>query len=120
VSFRVSGDYDHRERGLVALYRPADLIEFDVHRAECKAGVVGYVPDHFRVPYAVLRGCAEARGVSLGERDDRSWAPPSHPCLYLWSALRIKGHSQCYYPPLVLSAWEELKNMKRIDHESPL
>ena len=53
------GDYDHRERGLLALYRPRDLVEFDVHRAECKAGVVAWVPDHFRVPYAVLRACAE-------------------------------------------------------------
>lgn len=108
------GDYDHRERGMLALYRPVDLIEFDVHRAECKAGVVGYVPDHFRVPYAVLRGCAEVRGVSLGEQDNRDWTPPSHPCLYLWSCLRIKGHSEGYYPPLVVSAFEELRGMKWI------
>lgn len=102
------GDYDHRERGLLALYRPADLIEFDVHRAECQAGVVAWVPDHFRVPYAVLRACAEARGVRLGERDTRPEVPGWHPCLYLWSALRIRGGAG-RYPPLVVSAFEELR-----------
>lgn len=107
------GDYDHRERGLLALYRPRDPVEFDVHRAECKAGVVAWVPDHFRVPYAVLRACAEARGVHLGALDTRLEVPGWHPCLYLWSALRITGGSG-HYPPLVVSAFEELREMKWI------
>ena len=102
-----SGDYDRRERGLLALYRPRDLVEFDVHRAEARAGVVDLVPECFRVPYGILRAYAEARGVHLGAPDERSEIPDWHPCLYLWSALRFRG-GVGRYPPLVVSAFEEL------------
>lgn len=101
------GDYDRRERGLLALYRPRDLVEFDVHRAEARAGVVDLVPECFRVPYGVLRAYAATRGRYLGEEDLRSGLPPWHPCLYLWSAIRVRGGSG-RYPPLIISAFKEL------------
>lgn len=108
----MSGDYDHRERGLRSLYRPLDLLEFDIHRMECKMGLVKNIPESYRVPYGILWSCADSRGISLGVKELGSSTPPSHPCLYLWSSIRIKGHSGGYYPPLVTSAMEELKGMK--------
>lgn len=103
----IHGDYDHRGRGLSDLYRcrPEDLVAYDVHMAECRAGVVEYVEPQFRVAYGILRAIAESRGRSLGAPVQN--VPGSgHWCRYLLSAVSIRGACG-YYPPLVHSAWEE-------------
>ncbi len=102
------GDYDRRERGLVALFLPRDPVEWGLLRAEMAAGVVAHVPQWARVPYAVLWAYATTRGRSLGVADpgpvETRW---SHPVKYLWSAIRVQGIAGAY-PVLVTSAYEEL------------
>lgn len=106
-----AGDYDRRESGLWAMMRPCDLLEFDVLRAEMYVGSTAYVPGWARIPYTILWHYADAvRNESLGENPDQIGAPTAgHPCLYLYSALRIQGPGS-WWPPLIISAYEELMN----------
>lgn len=106
------GDYDRRAKGLLALYMPKDLLAYDVHIRECLAGTVARVNYEFVVPYIILRGCCLARGMKLGT-DDVGIGDDYHPCRYLHSAIRIKGHVEGYYPPLVISAYDELMDARR-------
>lgn len=105
-----AGDYWVRERGLLALFRPTDALEWEVLLASMVAGVGGDAPDDMRIPYEVLRAYAESNSESIGEADDRetdAW----HPLRFLWSALKIQGSGR-YWPPLVVSAWQELEGMR--------
>ena len=107
------GDYLHQKGGLELLYRPDDLVDFDVHRAELCAGVVAHVPEPFRAPYACLEALADHSGLSLGSYVEDFGVPleftvKQHPCTYLWHCLKIQGF-RGHMPPLVISAFEEIK-----------
>lgn len=97
------GDYDRRERGLLALYRPRDLVAFSVHIAEARAGVVVDCP--WPVAYTVLRAYAAQRGMHLGGPVD---GYDDHPLLFLASVIRQRGIGS-YDSPLVASAFNEFK-----------
>lgn len=109
-AYQQAGDYDRRERGLMALfcYCP-DLLEFDVLRHEMAAGVVGYVPTWARSPYGVLRAYALARGDDLGIASEPDTSTYGHPVKYLWSAIQLQKEAG-HFPSLVTSAYEELKH----------
>lgn len=102
------GDYDRRCRGLRALMRPTDPIEWEVLRAELAVGRVGYVPHWAVVGYTILWFYAEARNQDIGIEPDFGWERTGHPMLYLYSALRNQGGDCSRWPPLVVSAFEEL------------
>jgi len=104
-----AGDYDRREVGLEKLFCPRDWLEWDVLRAELIAGVVGYVPEWARSPYGVLRAYAVLRGDDLGIESAPDVSLYGHPVKYLWSALQIQ-RSAGHFPPLVVSAYEEIKH----------
>jgi len=101
------GDYWVRERGLVMLFRPRELVEFDVLRHEMRLGLVSYVPGWAVIPYACLWAYARhRRGVGnecVGE------PVGGHPLKWLWSCLKQQpdgGH----FPVLISSAYEELQD----------
>ena len=101
-----AGDYGLRGRGLLALFRPQDLVEYDVLRAEMSYQMVSYVPSWAVIPYDLL-------GAYAGTLPDRIVEEPQepdysgHPLKYLWTAWRIQGIVS-RWPPLVVSAYEEL------------
>lgn len=101
------GDYGVRMRGLDALFRPTDPIEWAVLREEMRIGVAAVIPGWAKVPYTILWFYAsQQEGESIGE--DPDWSDSeSHPMKYLYSALRIQG-SASRWPPLVVSAYSEL------------
>lgn len=98
------GDYGVRMRGLDALFRPQDPVEWEVLRLEMQQGLVERVPEWAIVGYTILWyysdgeiGCSPPPGVGSG------------PMRYLASALRIqRGCSR--WPPIVVSAYEELSS----------
>src|SRR6185369_1130818 len=102
-----SGDYWVRERGLDMLFRPGDLLEYDVLRAEMRLGLVSYVPKWARIPYVVLWAFAADRR-SLGE-ECLEPVVGSHPLKWLCSVIRQQGPGS-HWPSLVTTAYEELIN----------
>lgn len=105
-----AGDYWVRERGLLALFRPTDPIEWDVLLGSMVAGVAEDIPQHMVIPYGVLRAYAESLGDSIGGLEDLE-CEDHHPLKFLWSALKIQGTAS-HWPPLVTSAWQELEGMR--------
>jgi hypothetical protein len=104
----LTGDYDRRMRGLFPLFRPIDLLEYDILRAEMVAGCAPGTAWDMATPYIILRAYAAAQGRSIGADWDGQWYP-GHIMGYLASAIRIQG-SVSHYPTLVVSAYEELIN----------
>lgn len=107
----LEGDYGVRERGLDALFRPRDLLEWEVLLGEMRIGRVEWVPEWARVGYAILWFYAEAQGESLGAEPAEPDRWTGHPMKYLYSVLRVHEVSQ--WPPLVVSAYEELYASER-------
>lgn len=101
------GDYERRHTTLVSLFRPPDVVSWDVLRAEMRAGVARVVPEWAGTGYSLLWAYAREQGVVIGEADDCATA--GHPLLYLHSALRIQ-HGVGRWPPLVRLAFEEFKH----------
>lgn len=101
------GDYEQRHRGLANLMRPRDVFRYDRWRAEACSGVVSRVPPELRVGYAIMRARAE---WSLGAVC--TGVPGPHPMMYLWSCLRY--HKTTHFPPLVETAYSELKHERTL------
>lgn len=104
----IQGDYERRTRGLEALFRPRDLLEYDILRSEMCAGRADGWAGTMATPYIILRAYALAQGTSVGAEWDGEWIP-GHVMGYLASAIIIQGHAT-RYPPLVITAYEELLN----------
>jgi hypothetical protein len=101
------GDYELRTRGLEALFRCSDLVEWDVLRTEMAAGVSS--GDTHCTPYIILRAYAGLRGVSIGAKCTR-WEP-GHPMGYLAHAILLQGEPSLS-PILVTTAFEELLSLR--------
>lgn len=104
----IQGDYDRRMRGLEALFRPEDLVEYDVLVRQMAAGRATGEAGGMSTPYTILRAYCEQQGVSVGE-PCTGWVA-GHCMGYLASALLIQ-HGRCgRWPILVVSAYEEFLN----------
>lgn len=102
-----AGDYCRRERGLEKMLRPPDLVEYDVLRAEMHLGLVHYVPTWAAVPVALLAAFSAHRGNPIDVEPAEPDPHQGHPLKFLWTALQIQK-SIPNWPPLVVSAYEEL------------
>lgn len=100
------GDYERRSRGLEALFRPQDWVDYDILRAEMVAGRAQGHAWGMPTPYIVLRAYAAFRGRSLGAEWDGEWQA-GHVMGYLASAILVQG-TVSRWPVLVISAYEEL------------
>lgn len=103
------GDYEVRSRGLEALFRVRDLVEWDILRAEMAAGVSDGRVGASSTPYIILHAFCGLRGVSIGAECE-GWAA-GHVMGYLASAIVLRGVSS--RPPiLVVTAVEELLGLR--------
>lgn len=102
------GDYERRCRGLEALVRASDPIDYDVLVREMCAGV--HDGSLYPTPYTILWYYARSRGVSVGQ-ECTGWTA-GHRMGYLASALRIQKGCSGHWPILVVTAFEELLNEK--------
>jgi hypothetical protein len=102
-----AGDYWLRERGLLAYFRPTDLVEYDVLLAEIRCGMVGYLPGWSVVPYDLMAAYAATRGRDMPVADSAHAEPRSHPLMWLWTAYNIQ-RSVTHWPPLLVNSFEEM------------
>lgn len=104
-----AGDYGVRERGLLAFFRPKDLIEYEILLIELRGGNVSHIPLWAAIPFDLLRTYGESKGWFIQCQDPGPLEDEIgfHPMKYLWTALRIQG-SCSRWPTLVVSAYEEI------------
>jgi len=102
------GDYERRSRGLEALVRAADPIDYDVLVREMCSGI--HDGSLYPTPYTILWYYAQSKGVSIGD-EATGWVA-GHRMGYLASALRIQKGCGGHWPILVVTAFEELMNEK--------
>ena len=102
------GDYERRCRGLEALVRASDPIDYDVLVREMCAGI--HDGSLYPTPYTILWYYAATKGVEIGQ-ESTTWVA-DHRMGYLASALRIQRGCSDRWPILVVTAFEELLNEK--------
>jgi len=91
------------------LFRPRELVEYDVLRHEMRLGLVSYVPQWAVIPYVVLWAYAgDRRGIGQECLDAIVWNN-NHPLKWLCSVIRLHGGGS-HWPTLVSTAYEELRD----------
>ncbi len=103
------GDYELRTRGLEALFKPRDFVEWDILRTEMVVGVSDGRVGPFATPYIILRAYAGARGMDIGA-ECTEWVA-GHRMGYLAHAIVMHGVSG-RSPILVTTAVEELAELR--------
>lgn len=97
---------EYQGKGLIELYRPKDLIQFDVHINEMKVGRVEKVSSELKVGYLCLWEVSRIKNRKIGNKLE--WDENMKPGNMMFYASCARYHKTNWVPPLLEKCWEEL------------
>jgi hypothetical protein len=97
--------YEYRQLGLIGLYQPEDLVDFTVHIAEVRCGIV-QIPIRYQVGYKCLRHVAKKHGVYMEDIEIEEY----YGNMSFYASL-LRFHDSEWIPPLLESAWREYEKV---------